>query len=202
MIVPGIDPPQWRLKQCSPLGEVLVNLGYITADRIKPFLRNNSTRYQLDQFDIERLDSPEFMDFYRLQSQIKFALFSDTPLKTILITSALPSEGKTLCSSYLAMITAVVLGKRVLLLDTDLRYPSLHSVFHLSNAFGLSDVLIDSWPVLKAIRKTRIPNLQVRPGELQRGPRQLRPHLVETLIDTRELTLGPAGHTQMALVRP
>lgn len=170
------------------LGQTLVRLGYLTQDDIKLFLPDSHTNEYLPQLNLEHLDSPEFVDFFRLQSQIKFALFSDKPLKTILITSALPSEGKTLCSTCLAMITAITLGKRVLLIDSDLRYPSLHRVFHLSNAFGLSDVLVDSWPVEKATRNTKLPNLRVlTTGTRPTNPSQL---LSSTKMDDLLKSLG------------
>jgi len=144
------------------LGQTLIRLGYLSEEDLKTFLPMDQAAYfHLAQLDIEQLDSPELIDFHRLQSQIKFALFSDTPIKSILITSALPGEGKTVCACYLAIITAIALGKKVLLVDTDLRYPSLHKVFHLSNAYGLSDILVNSWPAHKAVRSTNVPNLRV-----------------------------------------
>jgi len=143
------------------LGDVLVRLGYLKEKQLKRFLNGKEEKYHLVPLDLAELDSPMLMEFYQLQSQIKFALFSDSPLKSILITSSLSGEGKTLCSSYMAIITAVTLGKKVLLIDADLRHPSLHKIFHLPNVQGLTDVLVDSCSISQAIQPTKLPNLRV-----------------------------------------
>jgi uncharacterized protein involved in exopolysaccharide biosynthesis/Mrp family chromosome partitioning ATPase len=64
----------------------------------------------------------------------------DTPLKSIVITSALPNEGKSAVSLGLAL-TAARLHQRVLLIDADLRSPSLHSQLNLPNEQGLATLL-------------------------------------------------------------
>ncbi|WP_218079969.1 GumC family protein [Anthocerotibacter panamensis] len=72
-------------------------------------------------------------------------LFSkpEEELRTILITSCIPSEGKSTCSLYIAN-ALVELGKRVLLIDCDLRRPSLHALLGIPNREGLSVVLTSS----------------------------------------------------------
>jgi capsular exopolysaccharide synthesis family protein len=62
-------------------------------------------------------------------------------LDIILVTSSGPSEGKSITSSNLALCMAEV-GKKVLLIDCDLRKPSIHKKFNLSNSKGLSNLLI------------------------------------------------------------
>lgn len=166
------------------LGQILIRLSYIDEDGLKPFLNGNQSQRSLIHIDLDQLNSPEFTEIYRLQSQIKFALFSDVPLKTIMLTSPLPREGKTLCSAYMAVITAVTLEKKVLLIDADLRNPSVHKAFHLPNVYGLTDVLIDSWPVEKSVRTTKLPNLHV----LTAGTRATNPsHLLSSAIMERLL---------------
>jgi capsular exopolysaccharide synthesis family protein len=66
--------------------------------------------------------------FRLLRTRVK-TLSKDFKLRTILITSALPGEGKTTVSANLAVSLSRVEGLRVLLLDFDLRHPSLHKVF-------------------------------------------------------------------------
>jgi capsular exopolysaccharide synthesis family protein len=62
-------------------------------------------------------------------------------LKTLIVTSALPNEGKTLTAANLALTLSESCEHRVLLIDADLRRPFVHEVFGLPNERGLSDVL-------------------------------------------------------------
>ena len=64
----------------------------------------------------------------------------DEPIQTILVTSAVPGEGKTVTSSNLA-VTFAREGLRVLLVDADLRKPGVHKLFDLQNVHGLTSVL-------------------------------------------------------------
>ena len=77
--------------------------------------------------------------FYTLDANIRL-LSSDSPIKTLTITSTSPADGKSTISSNLA-IAAVMMGRRVLLIDTDLRRPQVHSRFNVSNIQGLSNAL-------------------------------------------------------------
>ena len=64
-------------------------------------------------------------------------------LKTVMLTSALPNEGKTLTTVNLAFTLSDSYARRVLVIDADLRYPCLHSLLGISNASGLSELLAD-----------------------------------------------------------
>lgn len=63
----------------------------------------------------------------------------DAPTHSLVVSSATPEEGKSTIAIYLAQ-AAAALGQRVLLVDTDLRYPSLHERLKLSNSEGLADL--------------------------------------------------------------
>jgi polysaccharide biosynthesis transport protein len=71
-------------------------------------------------------------------------------LKTLLVTSAYEMEGKSLTVSNLA-ITIAQAGKRVLIIDGDMRKPSIHKKFSIDNNRGLSDVLKNHIPSLKEV---------------------------------------------------
>ena len=81
--------------------------------------------------------------------------------KSIVISSANPAVGKSSISFNLAM-TAAKIGKRVLLVDSDLRRPQMHKWTQLDNNYGLSDVITAKMPLAKAIRKVDgLPSLSV-----------------------------------------
>ncbi|MCL6751628.1 polysaccharide biosynthesis tyrosine autokinase [Nostoc sp. CCCryo 231-06] len=80
-------------------------------------------------------------EMYRMiQANLKF-LSSDKVLRTIVVTSAVPKEGKSTVSANLAAAIAQ-LGRKVLLIDADMRVPSQHHLWQLTNAVGLSEVLV------------------------------------------------------------
>ncbi len=89
---------------------------------------------------------------------------SGAPPKVILITSALPQEGKTTTS----INTAIVLsqnGSRVLLVDADMRRPSVHRVFGINSRVGLSTLLAGSSSFEDStLTSSEVPNLTVLPA--------------------------------------
>jgi len=86
------------------------------------------------------------------------------PPKVILVTSALPQEGKTTTSINLAIVLAQK-GTRVLLIDSDLRRPSIHKTLGMGPRSGLSDVLTGNIELEQAIiRSTILPNLFLLPA--------------------------------------
>jgi len=82
-------------------------------------------------------------------------------LRVISVTSTIPSEGKSLVASNLAIVSAQT-GLRTLLVDADLRRPSVHKAFQLHSPVGLSAYLTGANSDLEEIiHKTEVPNLDV-----------------------------------------
>lgn len=94
----------------------------------------------------------------------------DEPYRRLLVTSASPGEGKTMVATTLAIVLAQA-GKKVMLLDCDLRRARLHRVFHLANDVGISSILLDRTQLDLERAKTVVPNLSVLPA----GPRVATP---------------------------
>jgi capsular exopolysaccharide synthesis family protein len=79
------------------------------------------------------------------------AIASQHPIRTIAITSAFPGEGKTTCAINLAIVTSMSLGRRVLLIDCDLRRPKIHPVLGMKPEAGLAEVLTGESSIDEAI---------------------------------------------------
>jgi capsular exopolysaccharide synthesis family protein len=104
--------------------------------------------------------SPVAESFRSLKNNLEF-LGVGKLAKTIIVTSPEQSEGKTTISTNLA-VTFAQDGKRVLLIDADLRQPAVHSYFHMSNQTGLVDVLsngLDAEAAGRAWKKTLMLNV-------------------------------------------
>lgn len=114
--------------------------------------------------------SPSLVYYHRPGSReaeafrsIRTTLFHSTKEsqdKLIQITSAEPGDGKSTTAANLAIAIAQS-GKRVLLIDADLRRPTMHTLFGLSQDIGLADVLQNEIQWVNAVRSTRLENLSV-----------------------------------------
>lgn len=89
--------------------------------------------------------SPAAEAYRTLRTNIQFSSL-DNQIKTIVITSAGPGEGKSTTACNLALTIAQT-GKKVLLIDCDMRKPSVHKKFRISNKTGLSNLLIEGLKV-------------------------------------------------------
>lgn len=107
-----------------------------------------------------------------IRTNIQF-MSPDRPIKTLLVTSAGPSEGKTTvaCSIAIAMAQS---GLRVILIDCDLRRPRVHRAFNKSSDKGLTSILLDGEAISEEVTRTEIPNLDVMPaGPIPPNPAEI-----------------------------
>jgi polysaccharide biosynthesis transport protein len=106
-------------------------------------------------------NSPAIDSYQMLQGNLKF-LSSDREPKRVVVTSSVAKEGKSEVIANLAMAMAQA-GRRILLIDADLRSPSQHHIWNLLNIEGLSNVIVEQIPVERVIQSVA-PNLDVLPA--------------------------------------
>ena len=104
--------------------------------------------------------SPEVDSFRMLRMNIQ-SISNWQSLRTILFTSAEPSVGKSVTGANLAIVMAHY-GNRVILVDADLRKPSIHKLFGINNDKGLLNLIFKSnLSVSECLKKTKIENLLI-----------------------------------------
>ncbi|MEH2050350.1 GumC family protein [Nostoc sp.] len=141
------DVFRYTLLGIIPLSVKKVRSGYSNAESISQKIAVRDTPYSLTS------------EMYRMiQANLKF-LSSDKVLKIIVVTSAVPKEGKSTVSANLAAAIAQ-LGRQVLLIDADMRIPSQHHLWQQTNAVGLSEVLVGQAEFDMAVSKV-MDNLDV-----------------------------------------
>jgi capsular exopolysaccharide synthesis family protein len=116
--------------------------------------------------------------FRSIKNNIKY-LTVDNPFKTILVTSSVAGEGKSSSAISLASIVSLEYNK-VLLLDLDLRKPTLHKIFNLNNTVGLTNILADNKTIEESVSKTDNEKLDV----LTSGPIPIDP---SRLVESKKL---------------
>jgi len=100
--------------------------------------------------------------FRSLRSSIFYLPVEGASAKTILVTSAVPNEGKSTVATNLA-VTLAFGNSKVLLIDSDVRRGNLHDVFGVTNSCGLGEVLRGEASVADAIQQTRVDGLSLLP---------------------------------------
>lgn len=117
----------------------------------------------------ESIKSPIGEAYRTIRTNIQFSM-PKGQLKSILITSSMPEEGKSTTTANLA-ITMAESGNRVLLIDADLRKSSIHKLFAVSNLKGLTNVLAEDVNYRELIKPGVAKGLDVLPG----GPKPPNP---------------------------
>ncbi|MCV9884496.1 CpsD/CapB family tyrosine-protein kinase [Metabacillus halosaccharovorans] len=116
--------------------------------------------------------SPIAEQFRTIRTNIQFSNVDDE-LQTMIVTSSGPAEGKSTTTANLAVVFAQQ-GKRVLLIDADLRKPTVHYTFRTENHIGLSNVLTRQTSLEEAVTVTAQDKLWVLPsGPIPPNPSEL-----------------------------
>ncbi|UJF34315.1 CpsD/CapB family tyrosine-protein kinase [Paenibacillus hexagrammi] len=154
-------------------------------------LTNKSKQHNLI---LQMNPSSHISEEYRtLRTNLTFSSV-DTELKKILVTSSIPGEGKTTTLANLAVSYAQE-NRKVLMIDADLRNPSLHQFFLKSNRIGLTSLLANKNSAPDIILDTDIPNLSIIPsGPVPPNPSELLSSmrmqaLLEKLVDEFDVIL-------------
>ena len=116
--------------------------------------------------------SPVSEAYRTLRTNLQFSKI-ESSIKSILVTSSGPKEGKSTSIANLA-ITLAQMGSKVVLVDTDLRRPVIHSIFGHKKEEGLTNYMMDQITVEKTIKDTIIDNLKIiTSGVLPPNPSEL-----------------------------
>jgi protein-tyrosine kinase len=115
--------------------------------------------------------SPISEQYRTIRTNIQFS--SDLGIRTIVVTSSGPGEGKSTTIANLAVVFAQQ-GKKTLLIDADMRKPTVHYTFNLDNHLGLTTILTKRSELLPSIQETDIDHLSVlTTGPIPPNPAEL-----------------------------
>jgi non-specific protein-tyrosine kinase len=139
--------------------------------------------------------APESEAYRTLRTNIQFSSV-DKPIRTLIVTSSGPSEGKSTTSANLAIVMAQT-GQKVVLVDTDLRRPVLHKTFGVPNNVGITTALLagDDVDLQAYLQPTEVDNLAIitsgpippNPSELL-GSQRMK-HIVQRLSEVADMVI-------------
>jgi protein-tyrosine kinase len=132
--------------------------------------------------------SPISEQYRTIRTNIQFSAV-DQEYRSIMVTSSGPGEGKSTTTANLAVVFAQQ-GKKVLMVDADMRKPTVHYTFRLNNHIGLTNVLTKQATLEKAVRETEQENLFILPsGPIPPNPAELlgSKAMEEVLLNAYEL---------------
>ncbi len=157
--------------------------------------------------------NPASIEQYRRLAAVLHHAQNERGLRVIMVTSALPGEGKTLTAANLALTLSESYQRRVLLIDADLRRPSVHQLFALPSLSGLTDglrsvedrklTLVEVSPrltVLPAGRPDPDPMSVLTSSRMQYVLDEARTKFDWVIVDTPPVGLMPDAHLLAAMV--
>jgi capsular exopolysaccharide synthesis family protein len=126
--------------------------------------RAQETAAEINKRRIAMLQPDSYVaeQFRALRGRID-AMAEQRPVRTLVVSSPLAGEGKTTAAINLAAVTSMSVGRRVLLMDCDMRRPRIHQALGLRPEAGLAEVLADQVAPDRAILKIEGMNLEVLP---------------------------------------
>jgi capsular exopolysaccharide synthesis family protein len=104
-------------------------------------------------------ENPRWTEQFRTLRSRFYSMRERMALRTILVASALPKEGKSFVAANLAQVLARQQGRRVLLIDGDMRVPSLHSAFGTTSSPGLAEYLLGEADEFSVMQRGALENL-------------------------------------------
>jgi capsular exopolysaccharide synthesis family protein len=140
-------------------------LGFPLLGTIPQYIGKNPKNPQEGRQELPVLNnpySPVSTSFEMLQTNLGFTL-SDKELRVILLTSSIPGEGKSFVAANLALAAAAQPGRRVLLVDADMRRPRQQSIWEIHNLLGLSNVLAGQVQLKNAVQEVS-PQVHILPA--------------------------------------
>lgn len=212
----GADRSAWVLMTYGVVLAMIFGIGLVVAmDALDNSIRSSTDVEQLLGLPIcgvipAQLPDPErapritYLDplspgaeSYRLLRTDLLFTAEERPFKSLMLSTGKPGQGATTTVCNLAIALAQA-GKRVILVDADLRRPKLHNIFKVKNDVGLTSLLNDECEIEEALKATEMDNLLLLPsGPLPLNPsellasnkmralhEQLKPHTDFILFDT------------------
>ena len=157
-----------KLPMLGMVPEIVTGNGNIITNKMngrKPFQRTLA-KDAVNNFDIskklisyKKLRDPVTETYRSLRTNLEFS-WLDKPVRTILVTSATPGDGKSITLANLGISFAEI-GRRTLIIDTDLRKPIQHKLFNVEKKPGLSNYLVGEATLEQVVQDVGIVNLNL-----------------------------------------
>lgn len=154
--------------------------------------KKRSRKYESALVALDQPNTPIVEQYRTIRTNIEFSSF-EKPFRSLLITSGLPGEGKSFTAANLAVVFSQQ-EKKVLLIDADLRKPSIHKIIQLDNHSGVTNVLMKKTHLENVVQQSQTESLYV----LTSGP--IPPNPAELLSSQAMADLLKEAYEQYDLV--
>lgn len=122
--------------------------------------KNQGTTKPVNLITLLNPNSPISEQYRTVRTNLQFAVAGDQPLRSMTVVSSGPGEGKSTSAANLAVVFAQA-GRKVLLVDADMRKATVHKTFGLSNEMGLSNLVSGQQAASSVIQATDVNNLSI-----------------------------------------